>query len=36
MLFGTFRNPREWNERCGFGDRELKLAEMLAGKDVYR
>lgn len=34
MLFGTFRNPREWHERCGFGDSESRLAEMLAGKDV--
>lgn len=34
MLFGTFRNPREWNESCGFGKRETRLLEMLAGKDV--
>jgi len=33
-MFGTFRNPREWNERCGFGDRERRLSEMLIGKDV--
>jgi sterol desaturase/sphingolipid hydroxylase (fatty acid hydroxylase superfamily) len=34
MIFGTFRNPREWNDRCGFGRRESRLAEMLVGKDV--
>lgn len=34
MIFGTFRNPREWNLRCGFGEGESKLAEMLMGKDV--
>ena len=34
MLFGTFRNPREWNAACGFGDAELRLADMLAGRDV--
>lgn len=34
MIFGTFRNPREWNMRCGFGDLESRLAEMLVGKDV--
>lgn len=37
MLFGTFRNPRDWRERCGFGpERELRLGEMLAGVDVYK
>jgi hypothetical protein len=34
MIFGTFRNPRRWNERCGFGDGEMRLTEMLMGKDV--
>lgn len=35
MMFGTFRNPREWNARCGFADdRELRLADLLAGRDV--
>jgi len=34
MLFGTFRNPREWHERCGFGEAEHRLGEMIAGKDV--
>jgi len=34
MLFGTFRNPRDWNERCGFGKRESRLTETLAGRDV--
>ena len=35
MLFGTFRNPAQWQERCGFGpDREYRLGEMLLGVDV--
>ena len=37
MLFGTFRNPRRWQARCGFGpQRELRLLDMLAGKDVHQ
>lgn len=36
MMFGTFRNPREWRERCGFGEAgELRFAEMLAGIDIH-
>ena len=34
MMFGTFRNPREWNERCGFGEGEHRIVEILAGRDV--
>jgi sterol desaturase/sphingolipid hydroxylase (fatty acid hydroxylase superfamily) len=34
ILFGTFRNPRHWDARCGFGARELELGRMLAGRDV--
>ena len=35
MLFGTFRNPREWREECGFGeDREQRLGDLLTGRDV--
>ncbi|MFN0119704.1 MAG: sterol desaturase family protein [Blastocatellia bacterium] len=34
MLFGTFRNPREWHAQCGFGENEHRLAEMLRGVDV--
>jgi sterol desaturase/sphingolipid hydroxylase (fatty acid hydroxylase superfamily) len=35
MLFGTFRNPRQWDGECGFGgEQELRLGEMLLGKDV--
>lgn len=35
MLFGTFRNPRQWDARCGFGPTgEPRLLEMLAGVDV--
>ncbi|HEY7425125.1 MAG TPA: sterol desaturase family protein [Gemmataceae bacterium] len=35
MLFGTFRNPRRWEETCGFGaEKEQQLLRMLAGVDV--
>jgi len=35
MLFGTFRNPRAWNESCGFaGDGEQRLGAMLIGREV--
>jgi len=35
MLFGTFKNPRSWEGRCGFGpENEARLAELLAGIDV--
>jgi sterol desaturase/sphingolipid hydroxylase (fatty acid hydroxylase superfamily) len=35
MLFGTFRNPRRWQARCGLGaDNEPRLLELLAGVDV--
>ena len=34
MLFGTFRNPRSWQARCGFGAREHWVWEMLCGVDV--
>jgi sterol desaturase/sphingolipid hydroxylase (fatty acid hydroxylase superfamily) len=35
MMFGTFRNPRRWEARCGFGaEREPRLAEMLRGVNV--
>jgi sterol desaturase/sphingolipid hydroxylase (fatty acid hydroxylase superfamily) len=37
MLFGTFRNPRRWAERCGFGpEAEQRLPEMLCGVDVSK
>jgi sterol desaturase/sphingolipid hydroxylase (fatty acid hydroxylase superfamily) len=37
IMFGTFKNPREWNKRCGLGDRnEHRIAEMLIGIDVWR
>ena len=37
MLFGTFRNPRTWEARCGFGPvNEPRLLEMLFGVDVNR
>jgi sterol desaturase/sphingolipid hydroxylase (fatty acid hydroxylase superfamily) len=37
MLFGTFRNPRTWEARCGFGPaKEPRLLEMLFGVDVNR
>lgn len=35
MLFGTFRNPRRFDARCGLGDaNERRLGAMLAGVDV--
>ncbi len=35
MLFGTFHNPREFSEACGFGpQREGLLSDMLLGHDV--
>jgi sterol desaturase/sphingolipid hydroxylase (fatty acid hydroxylase superfamily) len=34
MLFGTFRNPKEWQSRCGFGTLEHRLPEMLIGVDI--
>jgi sterol desaturase/sphingolipid hydroxylase (fatty acid hydroxylase superfamily) len=37
MLFGTFRNPRHWEARCGFGPvNEHRLREMLFGVDVNK
>lgn len=33
-MFGTLRNPRAWDARCGFGDAEHRLFEMLRGVDV--
>ncbi len=37
ILFGTFRNPRSWTSRCGFGaGGEERLPEMLLGREVDR
>lgn len=37
MLFGTFRNPRAWNGRCGLGaDNEHRVVDMLIGIDVWK
>ncbi len=36
MLFGTFHNPGRWQGRCGFGEDELRIGEMLIGRDVTR
>src|SRR5688572_13707229 len=33
-MFGTLRNPRRWDARCGFGEAEHRLATMLRGVDV--
>jgi sterol desaturase/sphingolipid hydroxylase (fatty acid hydroxylase superfamily) len=35
MLFGTFHNPRSWDLRCGFGEKEHELGRMLACRDVF-
>jgi sterol desaturase/sphingolipid hydroxylase (fatty acid hydroxylase superfamily) len=35
MLFGTFRNPVEWNGRCGLGaENERRVLALLLGVDV--
>jgi len=34
MLFGTFKNPKQWELRAGFGKNEHRLGEMLLGVDV--
>jgi sterol desaturase/sphingolipid hydroxylase (fatty acid hydroxylase superfamily) len=35
MLFGTYRNPKAWDAKCGFAeDRELRVGELLLGRDV--
>jgi sterol desaturase/sphingolipid hydroxylase (fatty acid hydroxylase superfamily) len=35
VLFGTFRNPRRWDARCGLGaGREGRLLDLLRGVDV--
>jgi sterol desaturase/sphingolipid hydroxylase (fatty acid hydroxylase superfamily) len=31
-MFGTLRNPRSWNARCGFGEGEHRLGTMLLGR----
>ena len=37
MLFGTYENPREWSDRCGFDDaKEQQLVRMLKYEDVHR
>ena len=37
MLFGTYRNPREFRGRCGFDDpKEQRLGAMLAWHDLHR
>ena len=35
MMFGTFRNPRRWEARCGFGAGEHRWPEMLRGVDIH-
>ncbi len=34
MLFGTFRNPKNWKGKCGFSQHEERVGEMLEGVDV--
>jgi sterol desaturase/sphingolipid hydroxylase (fatty acid hydroxylase superfamily) len=37
MLFGTFRNVRRWEARCGLGpEGEHRLGELLRGVDISR
>ena len=35
MMFGTYENPKEWTESCGFDDsKERRLLQMLMYRDV--
>lgn len=37
ILFGTFNNPKDFDGQCGFSrDREVRLKEMLLGRDVLK
>ncbi|MCH8924292.1 MAG: sterol desaturase family protein [Planctomycetes bacterium] len=36
MLFGTFKNPKRWQSRCGFGEKEHELLPMLLLADVNK
>jgi sterol desaturase/sphingolipid hydroxylase (fatty acid hydroxylase superfamily) len=37
MLFGTYENPPEWDDRCGFDDaKEQQLLKMLRYRDVHQ
>lgn len=37
MLFGKYKNPKEFESTCGFDeDKELKLRDMLLFKDVHK
>jgi sterol desaturase/sphingolipid hydroxylase (fatty acid hydroxylase superfamily) len=37
IMFGTFRNPRQWDATCGLGaENEQRLTEMLLGVDVTK
>ncbi len=36
MLFGTFRNPKLWDAKCGLGQEEHRFAEMLIGRDISK
>lgn len=34
MLFGTFKNPKTWQQQCGFGEDEHRVLEMLRCVDL--
>jgi sterol desaturase/sphingolipid hydroxylase (fatty acid hydroxylase superfamily) len=37
MIFGTFENPKTWNEKCGFDEeKEVRLKDMLFLRDVHK
>jgi sterol desaturase/sphingolipid hydroxylase (fatty acid hydroxylase superfamily) len=37
MLFGTYRNPKEFHSTCGFdADKEERLLDMLRFRDVHQ
>ena len=36
ILFGTFKNPKQWNAKCGLGQEEHRFMELLIGRDVTK
>lgn len=36
ILFGTFKNPKKFDKKCGFGEKEHQLGDMLKGVDVHK
>jgi sterol desaturase/sphingolipid hydroxylase (fatty acid hydroxylase superfamily) len=36
MFFGTFKNPKSWDAKCGLGQKEHCFVDMLIGRDVSK